>query len=189
MLQTLGMASTMLVMLRHADRIKIGCATGGLGALCATDREHVWKGAAHYPFTQMIRWAKGVSLQCEVSCDTYDVPGYAIDDMNQYGGFTGVQTVQAAAALNEEAGELTVFVINGDPAEEQELKLDVRGFEGWKLAEHIEMFAEDEHAANTWDHPDRILPRRNEDTRAEKGILTAVLKKESWNVFRFKSQA
>ena len=137
----------------------------------------------------MIRWAKGVSLQCEVSCDTYDVPGYAIDDMNQYGGFTGVQTVQAAAALNEEAGELTVFVINGDPAEEQELKLDVRGFEGWKLAEHIEMFAEDEHAANTWDHPDRILPRRNEDTRAEKGILTAVLKKESWNVFRFKSQA
>ena len=185
MLQTLGMASTMLVMLRHADRIKIGCATGGLGALCATDREHVWKGAAHYPFTQMIRWAKGVSLQCEVSCDTYDVPGYAIDDMNQYGGFTGVQTIQAAAALNEEAGELTVFVINGDPAEEQELKLDVRGFEGWKLAEHIEMFAEDEHAANTWDHPDRILPRRNEDTRAEKGILTAVLKKESWNVFRF----
>ena len=189
MLQTLGMASTMLVMLRHADRIKIGCATGGLGALCATDREHVWKGAAHYPFTQMIRWAKGVSLQCEVSCDTYDVPGYAIDDMNQYGGFTGVQTIQAAAALNEAAGELTVFVINGDPAEEQELKLDVRGFEGWKLAEHIEMFAEDEHAANTWDHPDRILPRRNEDTRAEKGILTAVLKKESWNVFRFKSQA
>ncbi len=185
MLQALGMASTMLVMLRHADRVKIGCSTGGLGALCATDREHAWKGAAHYPFVQMIRWAKGVSLQCEVHCDTYDVPGYAIDDMNQYGGFTGVQTVQAAAALDEEAGELTVFVINGDPAEDQELKLDVRGFEGWKFSEHIEMFTEDGQAANTWDHPDRILPRRNEGTRAEKGILTAVLKKESWNVLRF----
>ena len=33
MLQALGMASTMLVMLRHADRLKIGCSTGGLGAL------------------------------------------------------------------------------------------------------------------------------------------------------------
>ena len=31
-----------------------------------------------------------------------------------------------------------MFVINGDPAEDQELKLDVRGFEGWKFTEHIE---------------------------------------------------
>ncbi len=186
MLQALGLAGTMLVMLNHADRVKIGCATGGLAALCCTDREHVWKGATYYPYTQMIRWAKGESLRCEISCDTYDVPGYAIDDMNQYGGFTGVQTIQAAAALNEEAGELTVFVINADAAEEQELKLDARGFEGWQFTEHIEMFAETPDAQNTWDHPDRILPVKNPDTRAEKGILTARLKKESWNVLRFK---
>ena len=64
--------------------------------LCFTDREHVWKGAVYYPFTQMIRWARGESLVCEVTCGRYDVPGYAIDDMNQYGGFTGVQSVQAA---------------------------------------------------------------------------------------------
>ena len=184
MLQALGMASTMLVMLRHADRLKIGCATGGLGALCRTDREHAWKGAAHYPFIQMIRWAKGDSLRCEVKCARYDVPGYAIDDMNQYGGFTGVETIQAAAALNEEAGELTVFVINGDPAEDQELTLDARGFDGWRFAEHIEMFAADD-AENTWDHPDRILPRISRDSKAEKGLLTARLRKESWNVLRF----
>lgn len=185
MLQALGLAGTMLVMLNHADRVKIGCATGGLAALCCTDREHVWKGAAYYPYTQMIRWAKGVSLQCVVSCETYDVPGYAIDDMNQYGGFSGVQTVQAAAALNEEAGEMTVFVINADAGEEQELKLDARGFEGWQFAEHIEMVAEDPKAQNTWDYPDRILPRKNTVTRAEKMILKAVLKKESWNMLRF----
>ena len=118
MLQALGMASTMLVMLNHADRIRIGCATGGLNALCRTDREHVWKGAAHYPFTQMIRWARGESLRCEKRCGCVDIPGYAIDDMNQYGGFEGVETVQAAAALNAEAGEMTVFVINADPNED-----------------------------------------------------------------------
>ena len=186
MLQTLSLASTMLVMLHHADRIKIGCATSGLSALCATDREHVWKGAAHYPFLQMIRWAKGDSLRCEVHCDCYDVRGYAIDDMNQYGGFTGVQTIQTAAALNEEAGELTVFILNA-AREEQELRLDVRGFDGWTFEEHIEMFTEDPEAINTWDHPDRILPRKSNRTRAEKGILTAVLQKESWNVLRFRN--
>lgn len=188
MRQALGMAGTMLVMLNHADRVKIGCATSGLAALCCTDREHVWKGAAHYPYVQMIRRAKGTSLRCEISCDTYDVPGYAIDDMNQYGGFTGVETVQAAAALDEEAGELTVFVINADVEEEQELKLDARGFEGWKFTEHIEMYSEDPEAANSWDRPDRILPRSNTETRAEKGILTARLKKESWNVLCFKKE-
>ena len=97
-----------------------------------------------------------------------------------------VHTVQAAAALNEEAGEMTVFVINADAEEEQELTLDVRGFEGWQFVEHIEMYAEDPAAQNTWEHPDRILPCRNAETRAEKGVLTAHLKKESWNVLRFK---
>ena len=47
------------------------------------------------------------------------------------------------------------------------------------------MFSEDPAAMNSWDHPDRILPRINTETRAEKGILTARLKKESWNVLRF----
>ena len=91
----------------------------------------------------------------------------------------------AAAALREETGELTVFVINADRREEQVLKLDVRGFEGWQFTEHLEMFSEQEDAQNTWDHPDRILPVKNSGTRAEKGILTAQLKKESWNVLRF----
>ena len=188
MLQALGTASTMLVMLRHADRVKIGCATGGLGALCSTDREHVWKSAAHYPFLQMIRWAKGISLRCETVCETYDVPGYAVDDMNQYGGFTDAETVQTAAALDEAAGELNVFVINADLAEDQELRLDVRGFDGWRLTEHVEMFAEHPDDANTWDDPGRILPRRNPDVRSEGGIVTARLRRASWNVLRFRRE-
>ena len=189
MLQALGMAGTMLVMLNHADRIAIGCATGGLGALCRTDREHAWKGAAYYPFEEMIRRAKGVSLQCPVECERYDVPGYAIDDMNLYGGFSGVQTVQAAAVLDEENEVLNVYVINADLAEGQELSLDVRGFEGWKLAEHLVMDADSEDAANTWERPDRIVPRAETETRMEKGVATAFLRKESWNVLRFRKAA
>ena len=184
MLFALANASTMLVMLRRADRVKIGCATGGINMLCQTDREHVWKGAAYYLFTDMIRLAKGVSLRCEGTCDTYDVPGYAIDDMNQYGGFTGVKTVQAAAALQEDEGELNVFVINADLKEAQELTVDLRAFEGWKLAEHIEMYAKDEKDANSFEHPDVLVPRKNGDSRMEKGTLSAVLQPASWNVFR-----
>ena len=188
MLFALANASTMLVMLRRADRIKIGCATGGINMLCQTDREHVWKGAAYYPFSDMIHLAKGVSLRCEGMCDTYDVPGYAIDDMNQYGGFTGVKTVQAAAAMDEETGELNIFVINADLNEEQELKIDLRAFEKWQLQEHTEMFAQNEKDASSFEHPDVLVPRKNGNTRIEGGILTAVLRKASWNVFRLSSE-
>ncbi len=187
MLWALGAASTMLVMLRHADRIRIGCATGGLGCLCRTDREHAWKGAAHYPFTQLIRWARGESLMCRVECDRYDVPGYAIDDMNQYGGFEDVDTIQAAAALNEAAGEMTVFVINADLDNAQQLTLDVRGFEGWTFVEHLEMHAGSPDALNTWARPDVLVPRRVADTRCEAGMVSARLEKASWNVLRFRN--
>ncbi len=185
MLSALGTAGTMLVMLRHADRIKIGCATGGLGCLARTDREHVWKGAAYYPFTQMIRFARGVSLACPVRCDTYDVPGYAIDDMNQYGGFSGVPTVQAAAALNEQKEELSVFVLNADLQEAQQLRMDLRAFPGWRLAEHTALFAPEQDAVNTFDQPERIAPRACPDTALDGGFVTAALQPASWNVFRF----
>ena len=185
MLSALATASTQLVLLRHADRIKIGCATGGLHCLCRTDREHAWRGAAYYPCTQMIRWARGQSLLCPVTCEKYDVPGYAIDDMNQYGGFAGADTVQAAAALNEAAGELTVFVINADLSEEQRFTLDVRGFEGFAFLEHLEMHASSPQDANTWERPDTLIPRSVPDTRMESGVMTAKLEKASWNVFRF----
>ena len=74
--------------------------------------------------------------------ENYDhrhVDGYAIDDMNQYGDFDDVAYVQAAAALNEEDGELAVFVINADWEDAQAFTLDARGFEGWRFAEHLTM--------------------------------------------------
>ena len=187
--RTLALTTVMLTMLRHADRIGIGCATSGLSLLCATDREHVWKGAAYYPFTQLIRHARGISLQPVVETETFDVEGYAIDDMNQYGDFTGVPYVQAAAALNEEAGELTVFVANTDWQEAHQLTLDAAAFEGWQFVEHVTMFSEDPQAYNDYEHPDTIVPCAVPETGCVDGQVQAVLGPLSWNMFRFEKKA
>ena len=185
MLHVLGTAGVQLTLLRHADRIRIGCATGGLGDLCMTDREHVWRGAGYYPFTQMIRCAGGISLQPVVRCDTYDVEGYAIDDMNQYAGFENVAYIQSAAALNAAEDELTVFVINADWEDRQELTLDVRGFAGWRFAGHTALHSDDPEVRNTYERPDALIPHPVAGTRFENGLCTAVLPSLSWNVFRF----
>ena len=186
MLRTLAEAGILLVLLRHADRVRIGCATGGLGSLCRTSREHVWKGAAYYPHMDMHRVAGAVSLQCSVTCGRYDVPGYAIDDMNQYGGFEGVETLQAAAAFRPETGEITVFALNADLQEDQLLTLDLKGFGRPLLLEHTELWSDDPKAANTFENPEAIRPKKNQDTACDGGVLTAKLRKASWNVFRLK---
>ncbi len=186
--RTLGTCTVLLTLMRHADRIKIGCATGGLGDLCMTDREHVWKGASYYPFTQLMRYASGTSLQAVTECETYDVDGYAIDDMNQYRGFENVDYVQTAAAVNEAGDEMSVFVLNADWEEEQELTLDARGFEGWSFAGHQTLFADSPDAENTWENPNAIVPEKVTGTKCEKGTVKAVLPKLSWNVFTFEKK-
>ncbi|MBQ4637763.1 MAG: alpha-L-arabinofuranosidase [Clostridia bacterium] len=183
--RTLANAAIMLTILRHADRIGIGCATGGLAQMCASDREHVWKSAAYYPLTQMIRFAKGTSIMPVVECEHYDVPGYAIDTMNQYAGFENVAYIQSAAAFNEEAGEMTVFVINADDKESHELKLDAKGFEGYEFKEHIALYSDDPDAYNDYENPDKIVPKNIDDTTCKDGVVCACLKPMSWNVMRF----
>ena len=177
-------ASVILTLMRHADRIKIGCMTGGIMAAAATSREHVWKSGAHYPYAQLIRYGHGTSLMPAVACDTFDVPGYAIDNFRQYAAFEGLAYLEAAAAHDEEKGELNLFVINRNSGQDIQTELDLRGFEGYRLVEHIQMYSDDFGASNTFEHPDAIRPAVNPDTKMDSGRVSAVFKKLSWNVIR-----
>ena len=185
MLKTLGTMTVFLTLLRHADRVKIGCATGGLGDLCMTDREHTWKGASYYAYQDLLRASSGTSLAFDLQCEKYSVDGYVMDDMNQYLGFDDVNYIQAAAVLNEEEDEMTVFALNADWEDAHELTMDIRGFESWKLSSHSVLDSKDPNARNSFDQPDIILPHAGTDASLNNGVLTAVLPKLSWNVFRF----
>ena len=184
MLSALSSASTFLVLLRHADRIKIGCLTHGLQSIADTDRDHVWKRAGHYPFTQLMKYGRGQSLKTVIDCDTYDIPGYAISHQFQYRTMEGVGYIDAASAFDEDKEELNIFVINRDWTGDTNVDLDVSAFTGYKLVEHIQLYSEDIDAVNTYEAPDTIVPTVNVETMLQDGIITACLKKLSWNVFR-----
>ncbi len=181
----LGNASVLLAFLRHADRVKVGCMTGGLGTLASADREHIWRNAGYYPFTQLMTYGRGVSMRVSVDCDTFDIPGYAIDDNSQYCRHEGLPFIDAAAALDEEKGELSVFVINRNWEASNNVVVDVSGFEGWSLVEHIQLYSDDPEAANTYERPDAIVPTVNKAAAFAGGKASASLKSLSWNVFRF----
>lgn len=185
MFDALTAASTLLVFLRHADRVKIACMTRGINALAATDRLHVWKAGAHYPLTQLMRFGQGVSLRTAVEGPVFDLPGYAIDDNAQYQPREGLPYLDTAAALQEENGELCIFVINRHPRDEIRAAVDVGAFPGCRLEEHIQMYSPDPDAVSTWEHPDAVLPETNTETVMADGIVKAGFAPLSWNILRF----
>ena len=186
MVSALASASVMLTLMRHADRIKIGCMTGGIWSLARADRDHVWKPIAYYPYEEMILNAKGTSLLPEIESDTYDVPGYATCDAHAYDTHTGIKFIESAAALNKETGDLNIYVINRDWEDDSELTLDASAFKGYEFIEHVEMYSDDPEISDTYEDPDALLPQVDAEAKCENGEVKATLKKLSWNVFRFK---
>ena len=185
LINALAQASVLMLFLRYADRIRIGCMSGGLHNLAAADRLHVWKTPSYYPVKQMIDYAKGISLLPDVECETYDVPGYAITEMNQYDTKTGVGYVEAAAAIDGD--DLTVFVLNRDWKEDSDFTLDTEGFAGYELIEAIQLCGDDVYAENSYEHPDNVLPQKL-DVCFANGIAKTTLHKLSFNTFRFRKK-
>ncbi len=184
----LGNASIILAFLRHADRVKIGCMTGGLGTLAATSKDEVWRSGAYYPFIQLIKYGRGISLNVNVECDTFDIPEYVVDDTSIYPEKKNVPYIDTAAAYDPEKEELNIFVINRDEENEHSLYLDLSYFEGYELTEHIRLYDDSLKKRNTPDTPNELIPDTDPDTQLDGGILRAELKKLSWNVIRLKKQ-
>jgi alpha-N-arabinofuranosidase len=185
MLSALGMSSVLLTFLRHADRIKIACMTGGLRGAIAFDGMHVWKNATYYPYYQLNKWARdGMSILPVVDGPTFNTEQYALSGSVQSYAYENVQAIEAAAVHHEDREEAFIFLINRAVEDDIEVDLDVRGFEGYKLVEHIEMYTDDLNKGNSYDQPDVIKPTVNTATRMENGKVKAVTKKLSWNVIR-----
>lgn len=177
-------ASVIMTFLRHADRVKIGCMTGGLGALISCDKEHFWHSASYYTFSSFIKYAKGVSLRVGVDCDTFDIPGFAANDHDQYADRQGIPYIDAAAAYDELNGTVNLFVINRYADEDKTAEIDCTGFAGYRLVEHLQMHTDDLNDYNTWEE-EKLNMKVNPETTFENGVVKTNLKAYSWNVFRF----
>lgn len=185
MAHLLSMVSIQLAFLRHADRVKIGCMTGGLGALCASNHDHVWRAASYYAYTQLIEYARGTSMQTSVESDTYDIPGYAIEDTSQYPTKEGVTYIDSACAWDKDIQRLTIFAINRSDDTEYPLHIDIKGFEGYEFKEHLEMFTKDMELKNSFENPDVLKPSANTSGTFTDGLFATHVKPLSWNVFVF----
>jgi alpha-L-arabinofuranosidase len=165
----------LITLLRHADRVKIGCLAqlvNVIPPIRTLDGGPAWRQTSYYPFMHAARFGRGKVLRVEPDSPTYEVDGEG-----------AVDAIEATAVLDEAGGALTVFAVNRS-ADALPLELVLRELDGVELAEHIVLADEDLDASNTADQPDRVVPRRGSGGTVEGHSLRGELPPRSWNVLR-----
>ena len=79
--------------------------------------------------------------------------------------------------MSEDKESISVFLVNRSLDEEVELELE--GFDGYKISSHVELTHDDLKAINTIDNPEEVVAK-------EKNISDkVVLSSKSWNMIKF----
>ena len=163
----------LITLLRHADRVRIGCLAqlvNVIPAISTLDGGPAWRQTIFFPFLHASRHGRGTVLRTEPEAPTYDVPGEG-----------PVPVLEATAVHDAEAGRLTIFAVNRG-ADPLALEVALRDLDDLRLSEHVVLGDGELSASNTAERPDRVVPRRGSGARLEGALLRAELAARSWNV-------
>ena len=196
------MAGMLIVMLNHAERVRIACLAQTVNAIAPIMTRKgggAWRQVTYWPFHFTSKYGRGLALRPSIEGSTSD------------GGMLHPFLVMAAV-LSSGKDELRLFVVNRHLREAVTLELAVAGIvlapadetkgggahgeggaakdsapavEG-EVLEWVELRHDDLSAANTEDEPERVHPIRRTGARVCLGgsAVHAKLAPASWNMLR-----
>ena len=167
--------SMLITMLRHADRVKIGCLAQLVNVIAPimTSDTGAWRQTIFYPYMHAATLGQGTVLNTIVKSPVYEAKKHG-----------EAPYLDCVVVDNGEKEEVVVFAVNKDLEEDMEVTLDLRQYAGYRVQEHIVMHNEDLKAVNTEADPERVVPKAGGNARVEDGVLHTVFGKKSWNVIR-----
>lgn len=165
-------ASMLITMLRHADRIKVACLAQLVNVIAPilTSPTGAWKQTIYFPFSLISAYGRGKVLHTVVDAPVYE---------SSHGD---ASYLDAVFIMNEEEETLTLFAVNKDLTDSGELNCDMRQFEGYAVKEHVVLTHADLKAANTEVNPQTVQPANNGNAKIVDGMLKAVLCDKSFHV-------
>ncbi|MDO4548410.1 MAG: alpha-N-arabinofuranosidase [Clostridia bacterium] len=167
--------SMLMTLIRNADRVKIACLAqlvNVIAPIMTRPGAGVWAQTIYWPLMHASIYGRGTSLKPIVDSPVYDCADYE-----------KVPVIDAAATMDDE-GNVTIFAVNRDMADDVCLSVDLRSFEKLSLKEHILLHHDDVKAVNTHDNPDNVKPVAGNGGEIDHGVLQIPLKALSWNVIR-----
>jgi alpha-L-arabinofuranosidase len=170
----LVVGTILITLLRRADRVRMACLAQLVNVIAPIRTRNggaAWRQTTYFPFQHAARHGRGTVLRVEPQAPTYSTEGEP--DVS----------VLEATAVHDGDQTLTLFAVNR-AAEPLPLEAVLHGIGAPEVAEHIVLADDDPQAANTAEHPDRVVPRAVRGARVEAGVLRAELPPRSWNVLR-----
>ncbi len=174
----LAVGELLITLLKHADRVKIACQAQLVNVLAPimTSGDRAVRQTIFYPYMDVSRYGRGKVLETVIKSPVYESRIYG-----------DVTCIDAVAVLEEAEEALAVFAVNRC-AEDIILYSDMRQFENWHVAWHKVMSDDDLMMTDTFEHPERVMPRYAQgDACIEEGRLKVRLEKYSWNVIYMQS--
>ena len=171
--EAVASGTMLLSLLRRADRVKIACQAQLVNVIAPiyTQKEgDPWRQTMFYPYMHASKYGRGTALWTLVECEKYDSEW-----------LSGVPAVDSVA-VETEAG-VTLFAVNR-AEEDTILEFEPGGYGHCQKPEHISLWNPDKFAINTFENPNRAVPKSQGDIVCEDGIVKARLRPLSWNVIR-----
>ena len=172
--------SMLLTFLRNADRVKIACLAqlvNVIAPIMTRSGGGCWAQTIYWPFLHTSKYGRGTALRALVNSPVYDCADYE-----------NVPLIDAAATMDDD-GDVTVFCVNRDLAEDFCLEIDLRAFGVLTLREHILLHSDDVKAVNTESDPENVFPSAGPGGTVEGGRARIRIPALSWNVLRFSGPA
>ncbi|KRF30887.1 hypothetical protein ASG83_08510 [Yonghaparkia sp. Soil809] len=164
----------LITLLGHADRVKsasLAQLVNVIAPIAAPAGAPAWRRTTFYPFSLTSRFGRGQSIPVRVASPSIET--------QQHGS---VDAVRAAAVLDED-GVLSVFIVNRSVESAHRVELSLVGGAG-ALLEATTLSDRDPWAANTADDPLRVVPAANDTAVLEGGSVRIELPPVSWTLVR-----
>ena len=141
-------ASYLIAMVNHADRIGIGCQAQLANVIAPIRTEPggpAWRQTIFHPFAAMSKYAKGLALRVPVESRAVRTAKYG-----------EVPSIACAATFDAATGQIAIFVVNRNSSEPQQVDVDLRSCGDLAIAHRMLLADDDIHAVNSAANPDRV---------------------------------
>jgi alpha-L-arabinofuranosidase len=163
-------------LIRHADRVKIGCMAQLVNVIAPIMTEPdgpSWRQTIFYPFLYALKLGRGVSIQLRI-----DSPVYESRDMGE------ILYLDTVVTLDEANGRLAIFAVNRSQDEELTAEYTLGGINVSPAGDHVCLAGYGLKEVNTLQQPDRVVPVRKklEPGHFSDDGITLSFPPLSWNV-------
>ncbi|GAA1489835.1 alpha-N-arabinofuranosidase [Brachybacterium sacelli] len=171
----------LISLLRHSDRVasaSLAQLVNVIAPIMTAPGGAAWKQTTFHPFALTSRHAAGEVLDVRLQAPRFENARFGTS-----------AAADAVATWDEEAGDLTVFVVNRGADAPLALDADLAAFGDLELVEALTLHHEDPYAANTQDAPETVTPAINDSVALTDGHLAGDLPAISWTMVRLARRA